>query len=185
VRLFVGVALPEALRRELEALASPWRAAAPGLKWVAPELYHLTLRFLGDTDPALLPEIKAALAELAARRPFCLGLGGPLGIPPGRRARVLALALQDEERRLTKLAQAVSRALRPLGFPRETRAYRAHLTLARARRGETLLPALDPRNLTEVPALGDLSIDAFHLYESHLQPGGPIYRVLETVALKG
>jgi len=171
MRLFVGLPLPESVREAVAGAARPWRDRAPHLKWVHPDLYHFTLQFLGDADSAVLREMKAALARVAARD-FELQPGAPLAMPPGRRARVLALGLAAGGDELAALAAAVGEAAASAGFSREERPFRAHLTLARARRGDLLGLRLEDLGRPEVPAF---RAGAFHLYESRLRPQGPEY----------
>ncbi len=177
MRLFVGVALPEPIRDEIAGAAASWREMAPELKWVDPALYHLTLQFLGELPAETATELKLALAALPARSAFRLRLGAVMTLPRGSRARVLALSLTDGFEPLHRLARAVSLITRKHGVPREGRPYRAHLTLARARRGERLPADLDPAGLA-APPLPAWDVCDFHLYQSELRPGGPLYTSL-------
>ena len=72
MRLFVALDLPWMLRDRLSALAG---AGLPGARWVPPENYHLTLRFIGETPRHRAEDIDTALAGLRARG-FSLTLAG-------------------------------------------------------------------------------------------------------------
>ncbi len=71
LRLFVALALPDVLRDALSARAS----GLPHAKWVPPENYHLTLRFIGEVEPWRAEEVDQSLAALRGR-PFDLTLAG-------------------------------------------------------------------------------------------------------------
>ncbi|MFM7689567.1 MAG: RNA 2',3'-cyclic phosphodiesterase, partial [Alphaproteobacteria bacterium] len=71
LRLFVALALPASLRAEIAGLAG----GIPGARWVPPENYHLTLRFIGEIEPWRAQEVDDALAAIRAR-PFTLQLAG-------------------------------------------------------------------------------------------------------------
>ena len=184
MRLFVGVPLPEAQRQALGASLGDLRAELPRLKWVEPALYHLTLQFLGEVTAARLPAFAAALDALAGRPRFALRLGESLRLPPGRRARVFALALAEGFAPLAELAGAVTTATAALGVEPERRPFRAHLTLARAPREGTLPPELDAGRWTP-PVLPAWEPDGFTLFESLLHPRGPEYRPCHRVRLNG
>ena len=180
MRLFVGLPLPPQQRQTLEQHLAPWRTEYPRLKWVDAALYHFTLQFLGDVDPDRVPSIMKALSELRSLVSFTLETGAAFAMPPGARARVLALGLLSGVKSLRDLAAAVQEATAGVGFEPERRDFKAHLTLARVRRGEKL--ELDP-DLIGTPKVSSFQADAFHLYESQLRPRGPIYRSLLEVPL--
>ena len=94
---------------------------------------------------------------------------------------MLALGLSAGGDQLSALAAAVQRATASAGFPREGRPFRAHLTLARARRGDPL--GLRSEDLGR-PELPPFRAGAFHLYESRLRSEGPEYRSLAPFPLE-
>jgi len=180
MRLFIGLPFPAELRLELASQLAPWRARYPGLKWVDSSQFHFTLQFLGEADRDRLLPLIAALGTLSAVSDFRLETGRPFGLPQGPRARVLALGLLSGVKSLRELAGRVQEATSPLGFPPEDREFKAHLTLARVRRGERM--GLDPALMGRLQ-LRSFQAHAFHLYESKLTPAGPIYTSLLMVKL--
>jgi RNA 2',3'-cyclic 3'-phosphodiesterase len=145
-RLFTALALPPPTRTALEQT----RGGLFGARWIAPEDYHITLRFIGDIDARLADEIVTVLDGLRrARAPVDFeGLswfGGPK--PHAIVARVkpsadlLALAA-DHERRMLRL-----------GLPPETRQFTPHVTLARLRgvSAEAVADYLAARGRLEAP----------------------------------
>src|SRR5581483_8370841 len=88
-RLFTGLEIPPPVAQTLAMM----RGGLPGARWIDPENYHLTLRFVGDVDDALANEIAGMLARVH-RRPFELRLEG-LSSFGGRKPRaVVASAAQ-------------------------------------------------------------------------------------------
>ena len=75
IRLFVALALPAALKAQLAGLAG----GIPGAKWVTPENYHLTLRFIGEVQPWQAQEVDEALDWMTA---LGLDVRGLMAIPP-------------------------------------------------------------------------------------------------------
>jgi 2'-5' RNA ligase len=181
VRLFVALTLPRGEQLRIHEALAPLREAGLPVRWIRPESIHLTLKFLGESPPAVVPEIEAALAVAAARtRPFELMLGGFGAFPSLRNPRVLWLAAEASPP-LRLLKQDLEWELSPLGFPREVRAFQPHLTLGRtlpqARAGDfrdldELLRPLDLR--TTIP------VDEIDLMRSQLSPGGAVYERIAT-----
>jgi 2'-5' RNA ligase len=181
VRAFIALDLPEPARRAAAEVSRALRALprADAVRWVRPELLHVTLRFLGDVETQRLgPLVECVGAELAEVSPFALELGGVQVFPP-RRPRVVALHLHPEET-LGALAAAVERGAVTAGFPAEERPFRAHLTLGRVRgrRGPHTAGVGSPP-----PAPWDVAETV--LFRSRLGSDGPRYTPLERIALGG
>src|SRR6185369_9070162 len=64
IRSFVAIPVPEAAREAIGRAVAPLRGVGD-VRWVPPEQYHLTLKFLGDATPEQLGETAAGLAETA------------------------------------------------------------------------------------------------------------------------
>lgn len=180
-RCFVAVALGEELRASLAAAADRWRAHpnTSGLRWTDPDGWHLTLAFLGDTDPGRVPALLAALNRATGGAASAAYPTGGLGaFPSSGRARVLWYGMEDPERHLRRLAAAVRREL---GLPPDDR-FRAHVTLARARHDPVdLRPFLESAAAPE----GVLDVTAIHLMRSHLGRGPARYESLAAIRLGG
>jgi len=177
MRLFVAIDIPEEIRNALAEAAGQLRPAAPGARWVRPESLHLTVKFIGELPETQLDAIKSALAAANKPAAFPLGLYGLYFFPDKRFPRVLATFVHGEQghRETAELTKQIDFQLSPLKIPREERAYRGHLTLAR----------LDPRAQHDAleAALagmmrrewGTFPVREFHLYQSELRRGGAVY----------
>ena len=152
IRAFVAIELPpNALDACDEALARAKRllASAQGtVRWVRPEGIHITLKFLGSVPGEQVPELAQRLTSaLAAQEPFELTIRG-LGVFPSQQSpRVIWLGLEGNLRALGQAQERVEEATEPLGYPREKRPYRPHLTLGRIREDAP------PEELTEIGRL--------------------------------
>ena len=130
LRLFVGIGFPPTLKLQLSLL----RSGVPGAKWVDPGNFHLTLRFIGETDEVVAADIDDALVRLRARR-FTLQLAGT-GVF-GDRPRSLWVGVERSPE-LVALRDKIEQALIRAGLPPEQRKFAPHVTLARLHN-----PALD------------------------------------------
>lgn len=126
VRLFAGVEIPPEVADSLATL----RGGLPGARWIDPDNYHLTLRFIGDIDDATARDVAFMLG--AVRRPaFDLRLDG-LSSFGGRKPRaVIATAAAGAP--LMELQAELERLIQRVGLEPETRKFTPHVTLARLR----------------------------------------------------
>jgi 2'-5' RNA ligase len=125
-RLFTGLEIPPRIARSLAMM----RGGLPGARWIDPENYHLTLRFIGDIDDVLARDIAGLLARVQ-RSPFELRLDG-LSSFGGRKPRALVAAVTPVAP-LMDLQVEHERLLQRLGLEPEGRKYSPHVTLARLR----------------------------------------------------
>ena len=137
IRLFVALALPAAIKAQLALLSG----GIPGARWVPPENYHLTLRFIGEVESWRAEEVDEALANIRAR-PFMLSLRG-LGLFE-KAGRISSLWVGVEKTDQLGLLQAkVETALQRIGLEPERKRFAPHVTLARTDRAppEKLIPS--------------------------------------------
>lgn len=183
-RLFVAVPIASAdLRGRLSAAG---RAATEGcdVKHVPEGQLHVTLKFLGDVDESRIAPATSALGEAALGiRAFVLAWRG-LGVFPARGApRVVWAGCDAGEAELRALADRVGEVCALAGFPRETRAFRPHLTLARVReRGAARDLVSRVSHASETPFGGE-EVRALVLFRSVLGPDGARHTRLAESAL--
>lgn len=182
-RGFVAVDVPASPR--LDAFATELRAASPSLKVVRTDQLHLTVKFLGDTEGGLVPEIVAAIQEAAANvQPFEVRIQGTGAFPSLTRMNVIWVGVEGSEP-IARIAETLETSLESLGFQREHRPWKAHATLARVK-GQRDLDHV--RRILEIhakDAFGEHTVDAVHLKKSLLTPEGARYSIVETVKLTG
>lgn len=193
-RCFLAIDLPTSWADALASVRSAYlHEARPwaGEKWVAPELLHVTMRFIGPIEDcavvALLGSLQATCAPAKAPR---LTLSGVRAVPSPRRASMLWSTVHDEDGVCGRLAHAIDEALEAaLGLQPESRAFSPHVTLVRARSPRAApSPALDAANarLASGPAsVREMSVRSLTLYSSTLGRSGPDYRVLGRVHVGG
>ena len=125
-RLFTALEIPRHVAESLSMM----RGGLPGARWIDPENYHLTLRFIGDIDDAWARDIAGLLGRVQ-RRPFELRLDG-LSSFGGRKPRALVASVTAVPQ-LLELQAEHERLLQRLGLEPEGRKYTPHVTLARLR----------------------------------------------------
>jgi RNA 2',3'-cyclic 3'-phosphodiesterase len=178
MRLFVGIALEEALTAQLVRLCDRLRKNDDGLRWSAAEGWHVTLQFLGNASAEQFDCLKMRLAEV--RSALVLVRLGGLDVFERAGALVIEVTLTEE---LVKLQRRVVEATSKCGFVPEERAYNPHITLARAK-GEARRQMKELKaRIRDLPPLSSFTTREFLLYESHLGPGGSKYEVQERFPL--
>jgi 2'-5' RNA ligase len=188
LRLFVAVPAPPVVRAAASSVIERLRGSEE-VRWVAPELLHLTLKFLGSTPSEKVEGISAALTEKANRfSRFMVELGDAGAFPNLRRPQTIWMGVGGDVRALERLAEAVEQALVPLGFPREKRGFRPHLTIGRVKSSRGL-PEL-ARRLLGSAARAELEsvpwpVEEIHLVQSVLKPSGPEYTPVRVFRLGG
>lgn len=189
VRAFAALDLGEPLRQGILRLEHDLQArfARPSIRWVHPDLLHLTLLFFGNLPAHLVPPLGSAL-ETACRGigPFTLSLSGTGTFPDLRTPRILWAGVTGDLDPLRALQQRIAQASAPFAAPVDDRPFHPHLTIGRIR-DRLDAPALsDFRNAlaqTAPAALGSWTVDAAHLIRSELSPTGPKHTPLRRCPL--
>jgi 2'-5' RNA ligase len=185
IRAFIAIDLDPRVSEKLCQAIGELKQLLPAVRWVSPQNFHLTLKFLGDIDESRVETIGVALVE--ALCPFSrLSINAKgLGVFPDlRRPRVLWVGLAGNG--LMALAARVESALEPLGFASEQRPFTPHMTIGRWRQYDRA-----PKSLGEALAgwrnreFGESTVDKVVFYQSVLKPEGAIYHTLRVVALEG
>ena len=174
-RLFTGIEIPAIARDALAHL----RGGLQGARWIDPENYHLTLRFVGDIDGRTAMEIAEMLARVR-RRSFAIGVAG-LDSFGGRRPHAL-IAKIAPSRELTELQAEHERLMQRLGLAPEARKYTPHITVARLRgtSEQQVANYLSQRGGLLIPPF---SVDRFVLFSARESIGGGPYIVEEAYPL--
>jgi len=179
IRSFIAIELPDDLRWELSRLQKKLKVDRPRVKWVNPEGIHLTLKFLGDVDNAMIEPITQAMTQATQEiPPFNLDVQQLGAFPSLQRVQVVWVGLGGEVDKLAKLCQFLESNLTRLGFAAEQRPFTPHLTLARLsneaspserqRFGELIAS-------TRLELSYSIKVDALSLMRSQLASTGAIY----------
>ena len=179
-RAFVAVEVSEGARRQIADLLAKFRRGPGGaVRWVRPELMHLTLAFLGDVSQDFLDSAKAQLIEAAWRhRSFQAQLKGLGAFPSPSRARVVWVGMEQGNRDVCALQSDVVKALCSVGYQPERRPFSPHLTIGRLRMPDDVSKAVAVHFESE-----SFIIERVVLFRSVLGPAGPAYSVLAEFAL--
>lgn len=139
-RLFVGMRLPAAARRELAERTQELAAPNPGaLRLISPDNYHITLYFIGDPRPLTAGVVRGALEEKVPAvvdgvLPLDTTIDGWEAFPSWKRPRVVWAGVQDTGA-IAQIAADVTQAMISLGLEPPRRRFTPHITVGYWRRG--------------------------------------------------
>ncbi len=172
------------MTQKIAEVQSHLKQSLSGIRWVEKETLHFTLKFLGSVEEEKAgPIVQTLERALHHVRTFSMqGLG--LGVFPNlKKARVLWIGLQGEE--LPGLARQVERSLEPIGFAPQMRTFEPHLTIGRWRHSATTAEQIKQEMDRWADfEFGQSRVEEVVLFQSVLQPSGPVYSTLGTVPLK-
>ncbi|HEV2837011.1 MAG TPA: RNA 2',3'-cyclic phosphodiesterase [Pyrinomonadaceae bacterium] len=179
-RIFYAFELTETLRARIQEHIQNLRDAVPeaAASWSRPENIHLTVKFFGNVDQEKVPVISAA-AERVAREfsPIHIEVGQTGVFPRPSRPQVLWIGVEDPSGKLLELQQRLENEFAVAGFPKEDRAFRPHLTIARIRKPEGakhLAQTHSGMQFTNV----QLSLNDLILFRSELSSKGSKYTLV-------
>lgn len=184
MRLFFAVTLADNIKSIISGEVSAFPVSDFPWRWIPPENYHLTLKFLGEVREETLPALRETAVGIASSRaPFGISLGTFGAFPSLSRPRVIFYDVERGKDGLAALAGDLEKGLAALGFEREPRPLKMHLTLARVKRP---LPAEVKQALLSVrslPSGTEQLVGEFVLMRSRLRRSGAVYEELDAFKL--
>ncbi len=184
IRSFIAIDLPEDTRKALEYIQGELKQCGAGVRWVKPRSIHLTLKFLGTIPAAQVENIARAIAQEVRDQPtITLRPAGLGAFPSLRKPRVIWVGMQGEVQRLNGIQARVENALEPLGFVREKRDFRPHLTIGRVKDRRRLQSLVEAMATLDMESFNSFDADEIILYKSDLRPTGAIYTKLHRIPL--
>jgi 2'-5' RNA ligase len=187
-RVFVAIAIPEPLERQLTQWQAELTPAIPGCRWTSSRPFHTTLAFLGDVPDADLNAVYHEVASSAGTvEPFTVELKALGAFPSAARPRVLwvgVTAVYMEA--LLALHDSIVTSLAGIDRRCDDNRFHPHVTLGRIK--DTRAGPGDLTGLMEryrLRSAGECTVREVGVIASELSPTGPAYRVLSRCSLAG
>jgi len=184
MRLFVAIALDEAIRENLISIQESIQKYQPDAKLVEAENIHLTLRFLGEVSEDTLPQICGVLSIINDYRCFEMELKNIGAFPSVKKPRVIWVGCEDSSFTLKKIHQALESGFKAIGLQPDDKEFSAHITLARDKfpKADNNFEALVKKHADK--SLGIQIVKQITLFQSTLTSNGPIYANIRDFKLK-
>jgi len=185
IRSFIAIELPDEVKETMALIIKQLRLAQYRyVKWVDPVGIHLTINFLGNIYSSQIPQITDIMKTAAERvPPLELRLGGLGMFPNEQRPHVIWVAPEGNTEPLVAMQREIEKALEPLGFAPENRAFTPHLTLGLVRDNAS------PEERKEIGSVvkekkidyeASFTLRELSLMKSTLTPTGAIYNRLDS-----
>lgn len=206
MRLFIAIEIPENIKEFLLKII-PINLPLDGVNVVQKQNLHITLKFLGEVEESLIPDIKETLKSISGEfSAFTLKITRPGVFPDKFKPRVIWIGTENTDT-LKTIAKRIDENLHKYGFEKEQREFKAHITLARVKNFqngrylfERILKAFKDKITSEISVKKKFSsydivetiensspikfsVTEFVLMKSTLTPKGSIYNVLERFPL--
>lgn len=176
-RIFVAVEISDDARGKVKDYISSLKEEFSDVKvgWDKPEKLHLTLKFFGDTDEEQLEKLKEISQRIAGQiSNFKLQISKTGVFPSPRNARILWLGVEGDVEELQKINSILETECEKIGFKKEKRIYKPHLTIGRIREPQKA-KKLALTHLENKFETVSFEVSELVIYESKLQPSGSIY----------
>jgi 2'-5' RNA ligase len=183
MRAFLAIAVPEDVQARLTETIQRLAPSAVDVAWCKRDQFHLTLAFLGDISPAILPHVTAATERVcSALSSFkCHAYG--LGFFGTKRNPKILWAGVEPSPTLEALHEGLWTELKKFGYENEEGDFLPHITIGRCREAARNHPLVKAMDADEAVAFGEWDVQRVTLYESRLSPHGAVYRNLAHIAL--
>lgn len=184
MRLFIAIDTPISVKNQLTEIQAELKKSDADVKWETADKFHITLKFLGETNDELLPAITQIL-ETAGRKyqKFQIEYVDVGCFPNWNRPRVIWVGAEETSGTLIKLKRSLDVELEKLGFEIENRKFHPHITLGRVKSQHNI------KNLTFIMESLKFKSEIttcreILLMRSILKPSGAEYTTLATVKLQ-
>ncbi len=190
IRCFIAIELDQTIKRRIGKLQHRLMELPNmddrNIKWTKANTVHMTLKFLGDVEDYLIPEICNSITKVAQEtEPFDFEIGDVGCFPPRGPANILWIGTQNGGDKLLNLQKRVDNSMKALHFAPDKKKFNAHTTLARVkdnfRTGKNVRKVID--SITNTITLGPQPVTQLIVYQSDQTKMGPKYTALHTVDL--
>jgi len=183
MRLFIASPLSHETEQFLAEIIFDLKQKRGRVKWVDSKNIHLTLKFLGETDENKVEPIKDAIQQASIKHNKIDSHIDKIGVFPNiNRPRVIWAGLSEGVEALRALARDTENAMADLGFEKEKRPFKSHLTMGRVKEDSGLYDLKEAIKSYKIESQ-PIAFDKIVLFKSTLTRSGPIYDRLFEVAL--
>jgi len=184
MRLFFAIPIDKQILDDLAGATDRLRETRAPVRWVRPEGMHLTMKFLGDTNPEkVAPLVDSLTGVCASIMPFPISVTGAGAYPNLKRPRVLWAGVVENSGTLKRLWTGVESEAEKLGWEREKRRFSPHVTFGRVKGSMNIARLSTAMEEIKDEHWGDQEVDSMVLYRSHLEKGGARYERVHVFGL--
>ncbi|MBW6515546.1 MAG: RNA 2',3'-cyclic phosphodiesterase [Candidatus Cloacimonetes bacterium] len=182
MRTFLALELPEEFKKEIAEVIQKLQDICPhGIKWVEKNKLHITLQFIGDTEPRAIKELSDSFATILAElKPFPI-FKPLIEIIPPKNTRLVWIKCDFSSSQINDVVGKIRFYLKKRGFEIDKKPFRLHITLGRVKR---FIPLTITESLTNIAINNkQWTVSEATFYESRLHSTGPEYKKIATYNL--
>lgn len=184
IRAFIAVEIDPPNKQKLSELISLLKKTDTDVKWVNENQMHLTLKFLGDIEETKVGGVSRALESIIKDfKKFTISFSKIGAFPNINKPRVIWIGIDEGKDTLKLLADKIDSELGKIGFEKEKREFKSHLTLGRVRSIKNISELADLIQKTDFQSQDKIKISSLILFQSTLTPKGAIYAPLAEIRL--
>jgi 2'-5' RNA ligase len=185
IRTFIAIEIPASILEKISSFQNMLKMYNADVRWVRPESIHLTLKFLGDVEQKSIDRLNSAIQDASKRiDPFMVSICGAGTFPNDRRPRIIWVGVKEGIQKLELLVSNLEDCLSKLGFNKEEKRFRPHLTLGRVRSIHNINSTIEAMYSSEFKG-GMFEASEIVLMKSDLKPTGAVYNILKKTKLQG
>ena len=183
IRLFIALTISDDVKTKLGKIIQHLQSKNSDVKWVTPNNLHLTIKFIGNCDQAQVSGIITQLEQAASvHSPVQSSFTGLGGFPSLEKPKVIWIDIEKNREQIISLAKDVDQSLTMIGFEKDSKLFKPHLTLGRVKKDIKSVGSMS--FLKEIKRADiDTCFDSLELIHSTLTQRGPIYKTLHKISL--
>ncbi len=185
IRTFIAIDPDDKSRDKILSFIERAHSAIKGyVSWIKRDNLHFTLKFLGEISPEKIEDVTNLLNNLSlAHRSFKVTISKTGFFPDIKRPRIFWAGVKEGKEDIIRLVNDIESDCEYLGFEREKREFKAHITLARIKDPHI---KIDPKILEEISRdeICNFIVDKITLYRSDLLPEGAKYSIIKELQLR-
>lgn len=188
LRLFIALAIPPEVRREIARFQGQLQRVAPpnAIRWTRPDQFHVTLKYLGDVPSDQIVALEKAVATVCAGCPALKITARGAGFFPNiKRPRVIWTGIADERGQLAELHRQFALALQPFAPADQTERFAGHITLGRFKPGRYAAVEKLRERVTDLRTrdFGGWLVGEVEIFRSELTATGALHTPLSVCPL--
>jgi RNA 2',3'-cyclic 3'-phosphodiesterase len=184
LRCFIAIEIPEAIKQGISEIIDLLKKYNIDIKWVKSENLHITLKFLGNTQDNLLQKIQESLFNIVlSYEPFYIKIYTTGVFPNRRNPRIIWVGIEDSDM-LEKIKIDIEDSMALLGFQKENKGFKPHLTLGRVRSQKGIINLINELDNFKNKDFGNIYVKDIKLMKSVLKPTGAEYSCLYEIPLQ-
>lgn len=183
MRIFIGIKMNDETTGKLEHFVQPFKTESTPIRWIKPENYHLSLRFIGEIPEDIWIRIRDKFTSSMFRlSPFPIQVRGCGSFSRGQDIGIFWAGVMTSQP-LQTIYNTLEKGLESTGIQPETRPFHPHITLGRNKKKYDFNSFFGKMETHRHTIIAEPIVDRFQIFQSTLLPVGPIYKILKEIPI--